>query len=105
MKTTIKNLRHGDIALIKIEKLPEGLTASKSKTLLEGGSGGNAHTFTSGTFYPKTEGQNLIGYLSATPKTRLGHKEHGDPVVPAGIYKVLRQVEFHPDGMKRAVID
>ena len=98
-----KSIRHGDIALIKINKLPEGLTKSDSKVLLEGGSGGHAHTFTAGSFYPKIEGQNIIGYFVATKTTKLGHVEHGSPKVPQGIYEVRRQVEFTPTGIKRVV--
>ena len=48
----MKNIRHGDLSLIGIEKLPGGLVASDTKVLMVG-SGGNNHIITEGTVYLK----------------------------------------------------
>ena len=105
------NIRHGDMALIGVEKLPEGLTASRSNILLTG-SGNNPHTVDRGTFYPDQNGQ-VVGYLVADDKCRLFHPDHGQEVtksdsrevtVPKGIYAVRRQIEDTHEGM-RAVED
>jgi hypothetical protein len=98
------NIRHGDIALIGIDKLPTGLKKSVSKTILQGGSGGNSHTFDNGVFYLKADGENIIGYLKAE-KTKLFHVEHSPKGVKIkdGTYEVRRQVEFTHEGMKQVI--
>lgn len=105
MNTKQKSVRHGDVCLIPIKEIPKDLKPSSEKVLLEGGSGGHPHTFTVGAFYPKREGENVIGYFKATAKTELGHVEHGNPKIPAGFYEVRRQIEVFPDGMKKQVVD
>ncbi len=105
------NIRHGDLALIGIEKLPAGLTASDSKVLMRG-SGGNDHTFTKGVFYPRKEaGQFIFGYFEALPGCLLLHPDHGAETksgprkaeIPAGLYELRRQVEDTNEGMKPIV--
>jgi hypothetical protein len=92
-----KNYRHGDIGLIGIEKLPEGLKESKTKIILKSGSGGNAHSISQGKLYLKTDGFTL-GYLEAK-NTKLLHKEHGEKKsgelmeskIQDGTYKIIQQ--------------
>lgn len=100
------NIRHGDMGLIGIDKLPEGLTASKGKVLMVG-SGGNDHAFTKGTFYPQTGGQT-VGYFMAVEGTKLLHPAHGIEVkgktlkevpIPAGVYRIIKQAEQTHTGM------
>lgn len=105
MKKQIKNLRHGDTSYTLVEKLPEGLELSKTKVVLQAGSGGHTHTVSGGKLYLKSEGENIIGYLVAGKNTKLGHEEHGSPKIPKGVYQIRRQVEFFPDGIKRQVVD
>ena len=101
------NIRHGDMALIGIEKLPDGITASKSKVLMVG-SGGNDHVFTVGKFYPRTDGQT-VGYFEAMDGTKLIHPDHGTIVpgkamrevdIAPGIYIVIKQSEDTHQGLK-----
>ena len=101
------NYRHGDLGLIGVGQLPEGLTASKSKVLMTG-SGGNDHTFNVGTFYPNNDGQ-VVGYLKAVDGTKLLHPVHGilvegqklrEAVIWTGVYKCVRQGEQTHDGMR-----
>lgn len=106
------NYRHGDLALIGIEQLPEGLTASDSTVIMKG-SGGNDHSFQKGIFYPKEKGQ-VIGYFEAKAGCVLLHPEHGKEVIkgqalrqfslPVGIYECRRQVADTHTGM-RLVVD
>lgn len=106
----LKNYRHGDMALIGIEKLPEGLKASKSKVLMVG-SGGNDHVITRGTFYPKQKNDFIVGYLRAK-ETELLHKDHGEgdkkesvlrAKINDGYYQVRKQQEDTHGGMKPVV--
>jgi len=105
----LKNIRHGDMGLIGIEKLPEGLTASKSKVLMTG-SGGNDHAFIGpGTFYPHEERKDnalIVGYFVAQEGTVLTHIEHGPDrgkalreVPVLGILEIRKQNEQTHVGM------
>ena len=101
---TPKNYRHGNICLLGIEKLPEGLIPSKTQILIQQGSGGNPHTFKGGVFYPKKEGDFLLGYLEAK-KTKLYHVEHSPEgaAIEDRIYEVRFQVEATHEGMKQVI--
>ena len=101
------NIRHGDMALIGIDTLPDGLEASADDVLMKG-SGGNDHKVRSGVFFPKTLGVHVIGYLQANPGCHLLHPDHGasqsgselkSANVPPGLYEVRRQTEDTHSGM------
>ncbi len=104
------NIRHGDMGLIGIANLPDGLTASSSRVLMVG-SGGNNHAFSGpGTFYPHEENRGdvrIVGYLVAQDGAMLTHIEHGQDrgnklkeVPVMGIFEVRKQVEQTHDGMR-----
>lgn len=92
--------RHGEVLLLKIDKLPEGLTPSKEKVFMVG-SHGNNHSFDNGIFYKKQEG-TIFGYLEAK-NTSLLHPEHspkvGDAKIQDGYYQLIKQQEYTPDGL------
>ena len=100
----LKNYRHGDLALIGIEKLPEGLKPSKTNLLVTVSSGGEPHTFKGGTFYSKRNDDFIIGYLEAK-STKLYHKKHSPTgvLISNGMYEVRRQVEFTQEGMRQVI--
>ena len=105
MNTQQIGIRQGDVCLLSVKSLPKGLKASKETVLLANGSGGHSHTFTNGTFYPKVEGDFVIGYLKAKG-TKINHVEHspkGDKIKD-GIWEVRRQVETTHEGL-RPIID
>ena len=107
---TKHNIRHGDLGLFGIEELPGGLTASADGILLSLGSGGHTHSFKGGSFYPKVDGDFVIGYLVAKD-TVLYHPEHGTDVgtglkeckIPDGVYELRRQNEYSVEGMKPVI--
>ncbi len=110
MKTKKKEAyRHGEIALVKIDKLPEGLKPSNSKILMTG-SHGNNHSFDKGLFYPKIEGDYIFGYLEAKSTTLL-HMDHGHGEeekikkanLPDGIYELRKQHEHTPQGLQPVI--
>jgi len=108
----IMNIRHGDLALIGIEELPEGLKVSDSKVLMTG-SGGNDHTFDHGKLYvPSEQHPFVVGYFKAVKNTHLLHPDHGTKVkgrtlrslsVPPGFYELRQQHEDTYDGKKKVV--
>ena len=96
----VKMYRHGEIGLVKIEKLPEDLKLSESKTIMVG-SHGNHHTFDNGKLYLKKEGDYSFGYLVAK-NTTLFHPEHGKKgraKILNGTYQLYKQNEFTPAGL------
>lgn len=112
MKKYNENIRHGDLVLVGVDKLPAGLKASKSNVLMTG-SGGNDHVVKGGTVYPVEGKPFVIGYLVTNGRAKLLHPEHGTAVkgnglrsvtIPAGIYELRRQVEDTHQGM-RPVVD
>ena len=107
MKITV--IRHGDLALVKIGKLPEGLQPAGTKTLMQG-SGGNNHDVKNGTVYLKYVDQFVFGYLVAVEGCQLLHPDHGagkgainTAKLPAGIYELRRQFEQTHDAMKPVI--
>lgn len=102
MKTKNKAYRHGEIALVEIDKLPKGLTVSKTKIFMTG-SHGNDHSIDKGTLYLLEKPDGFVfGYLEAKG-TSLYHPEHKDKSGKAkigdGIYKLIKQQEHTPDGL------
>jgi hypothetical protein len=104
------NYRHGDLALIKINQLPEGLQISNNKTLLIG-SHNNAHSYNVGEFYPIDE-EIILGYFVAIKGTELYHKDHGVKInnkklrianIEPDIYELRKQQENTHEGMKPVI--
>ena len=104
----MNNYRHGDMALIKIKELPQGLKKSASKILMTG-SGGNHHKYDVGEFYLIKPKGFVVGYFVATNKTKLLHCEHGKKIkgkqlreakIDAGIYELRKQQESTHEGMR-----
>jgi hypothetical protein len=107
-----KPIRHGDLGLFPVDKLPEGLTASKSKVIMSG-SHGNNHSFDTGVFCPKEIRQGskfIIGYYIAGKGSNLLHTEHGckkdgtikQAPIQEGVWECRGQVEATNQGMSRA---
>jgi hypothetical protein len=103
----LKAYRHGDLALIEVKKLPEGMEKLDSKVLMTG-SHGHDHVFDVGEFYPCINGI-VIGYFVATENTKLYHPDHGkvvkgktlrEVVITAGVYELRKQQEDTNEGMR-----
>lgn len=92
--------RHGEILLLKVNKLPKGLAQSESKIIMVG-SHGNNHSIDTGKLYFKEDGATF-GYLIAK-NTKLFHPEHkeasGYCEIKDGIYQLIKQQEYTPDGL------
>ncbi len=96
--------RHGEIVLVKVEKLPNGLEVSKSKIMMTG-SHGNNHSIDTGKLYftEPIDGDFTFGYLVAK-NTNLLHPEHKDKKtgkckIQDGIYQLIKQNEYTPSGL------
>jgi len=105
MKIKIKATRHGDLCLVHIDQLPEGLTLSSTPTLMQGVNGNN-HDVKNGTAYFKDVDQFVFGYLVALPGCQLIHPDHGSgdgaiktADIGEGVYELRRQFEHKHESM------
>lgn len=105
--------RHGELCFQIIDKLPEGLEKSNSKSFIVG-SHGHPHTYDNGDLYFKKEDDYVFGYFVAKDTT-LYHEEHGEwegegegklkeAKLPDNIYRLRRAVEY-VNGELKQVID
>ena len=111
METLNKGYRHGDVVLEMLAGEPDDKGIESMSDVLEVGAGASSpHRFSGGTFYTKKNGEFTLGYLHAD-NTVLIHNRHGDGEgeektvsIQNGWYRIVKQNESYPDGM-RPVID
>jgi len=121
-----KHYRHGDILLIKIDKLPEGIKfkTKRSRIILKGEVTGHAHrlkgdakilevaekiannpigvwdgrTFIANVNINTMEPRSqIIGYVVVKEPTELIHEEHNTITLPIGTYEIKHQREYDAD--------
>jgi len=109
------NIRHWDMALIGITKLPKWLKQTKSNIIMKGNEWNN-HSFNTGKLYITTpvekleEGKFVFGYLVAKSTTLL-HPDHWvdngtntrTMKIPDGIYELRKQVEYTNEWLKPVI--
>ena len=94
--------RQGDVLLIKVESLPEKKTKVQREkgriVLAHGEATGHAHAVS----HPKAQfwESNYERFLEITEPAELSHEEHATIPLEKGVYRVIRQMEYHPDGMR-----
>ncbi len=96
-----KMYRHGDVLLIKIDKLPYKMLKKKEgNIILEGEVTGHAHRLKGNArlwevaeaISNNTEG--IIGYAEVEKGTSIIHEEHKEIQLPKGYYEIRRQREY-----------
>lgn len=98
--------RQGDVLLLSVEQLPgdaEQLTSSDRIILAYGEVTGHAHAVAAGCaslFVDRAERYLKVGCAGA----ELVHEEHATISLPEGVYRVILQREYVPDG-SRLVLD
>lgn len=92
----IKTIRHGDIPLHKIDKLPEGLTKISSKEehiLAEGETTGHMHRLKCAEkvdMFTDTFGNR---YVAINGKATVSHEEHKTLIIDPGVYRIGKERE------------
>ncbi len=95
--------RQGDVLLIKSKSVPRGAKRCATKAsrfvLAEGEATGHAHTVceVDGSLF--IDDQNRL-FLKTEAGCELLHQEHGAIAVDPGIYQVIRQREYEPEGIR-----
>ena len=109
------NIRHWDLALIWINKLPKWLTKTKSNILMKWNNWHN-HTFDNWVLYiikdsDLLEEKDFIFWYFIAKDTILFHEDHWDIIewntrtakIPNGIYELRKQKEYTPDWLKPVI--
>ena len=96
-----KAVRQGDLGLIKIPKLPDGLSGIKTKILVSG-SHGHHHSIDQGKVYFKKVDIFVFGYLVAK-NTTIDHEEHGKLLLTNGVYELRKQSEWINSELKQVI--
>lgn len=92
--------RQGDVLFVKIAELPEEtLVQRKSHVIVEGESTGHAHRLTIGMILDGSTGT----YLKADQETQVVHEEHNTIKLEPGYWEVIRQREYHPEGIRQVM--
>ena len=99
--------RHGDLTLISISKLPEGLkpfSEGKENVLALGEITGHKHTLLTDTNVEVFEDNKGIKYFNLPDEARITHQEHGVKTLVPETYKVLPKIEFDYFERERRVV-
>lgn len=88
-------VRHGDILLKKIKKLPKNVKEIKDKTLAYGEFTGHSHRFMDSGVVKRYEADGKI-YLELLQASTLIHEEHKPIPVEKGIYEQIQEREYDP---------
>ena len=114
MKKAPKNdgtLRQGDIRLVPVEQLPDGLHEIPRENgrivLAEGEATGHLHAIEApeASFHAESLEEIEGRFLVIEAEAALTHPEHGTIQVPAGNYRVTRQREYAQAGGINLVAD
>lgn len=90
--------RQGDLLIIKVDKLPEGVKGLNTRVLAEGEATGHKHELTGGEVY--INGDQLYFRVIEEDRSTLNHPEHHPITFSPGVYKVIRQKEYEPEGWR-----
>lgn len=102
----IKQIRQGDVLLIRVPELPKGVKKRKDRTLALGETTGHHHTLTGGTVYGTMQGQQWIVVDEVGVELQhLPHPgvEHDTVLIPPGVWLVPVQVEDDGEKERRAM--
>jgi len=103
--------RQGDILIVKVDEIPKGLDLvpkDKGRDILAYGEvTGHAHAVKDSAkskLYVDTDSNDVdemrLRFLNITEETEIVHEEHDSIPLGPGVYKVIRQVEYEPEGYK-----
>ena len=88
--------RQGDILIVMVDAIPQGAAKKTTRVLAEGEATGHAHKLDAGDVYEKYG----VLYFKADEVVRLNHEEHGQLSFEPGVYRVIQQREYEPEGWR-----
>jgi hypothetical protein len=97
-----KGYRQGDVRLVSIEKLPDGL--KEKDAVVAHSETGHHHVIEKGIVYTDVNGMQ---YVQVEKEAILVHQKtqeaHEQIQIPKGIYKIMHQREFSPQESRRVM--
>jgi pimeloyl-CoA synthetase len=102
LKMKVKAYRHGEIAFVGVERLPDKLPEKTTSKTIAVGSNNNPHNYDNGDLYLIDNDDYTLGYFVAQ-NTTLFHMNHGiqkeegelrEAKLPDGVYEIRRQNEW-----------
>jgi len=112
MRTFNRIAAQGDLLLIRVDSLPEGMTEAKpvdGKHVLAHSETGHHHTVDAGDvvlYEAPNTGDALEAAIRVLRKTQVSHERgfdtHESIGIDPGLYRVKRQREYTPEGYRRA---
>lgn len=95
----IKAIRHGEVMLLPVAKLPNGKTKGHTNYIVGHSETGHHHVLESTTEFDVML-DNAMLYIQLYEPAQLVHKktvdQHKTLTVPAGTYKILHDTEYDP---------
>jgi hypothetical protein len=90
--------RQGDLLIVKVEAIPANARKRRDLILAEGEATGHMHALDTGELYEA--GGTLYFRTPEGRASTLSHQEHHAITFAPGVYKVIRQREYLPEGWK-----
>jgi len=90
--------RQGDLLIIHIASLPEGIKPKDNRILAEGEVTGHLHELDGGEVFTRKDG--LYFNVRDGCEVTLTHPEHDPLTFAPGTYEVIRQREYRPEGWR-----
>jgi len=96
--------RQGDVLLERVDSIPDEATKAPRCVLALGEATGHCHQVLEGAaMFLAADG---VKYLEVfEEQAKVVHEEHGDVVLPRGVYRVGIQREYVAKDLNRAVLD
>lgn len=88
-------VRHGDLLIKKIDKLPDNLNIQKDNIVMRGEFTGHHHTLVCDELAVFTD-INGNKYIDLKKDSAITHQEHKTLELPQGYYEVIIEKEFDP---------
>ncbi len=97
-KAKLDQYRQGDVLLVKVDKIPDGLKKTRGITLAYGEKTGHAHTIEYGADGWASKIEGLAEYIEVYEKegATVKHQEHEVITLPPGKYRNVHQFEYTP---------
>ena len=99
--------RQGDVLLVEIGELPDGLTVVPNDNgrvvLAYGEVTGHSHAIPMSRSATLYRDESDARFLHVTAPVSLLHEEHAPVKLPAALYKVITPVEYSPQEIKKVM--
>jgi hypothetical protein len=104
LKSSVNHIfRQGDVLLVRVGELPkhaQDVTPSDRIVLAYGEVTGHAHAIYEPLTKARLWNADAERFLQIIATTGLRHEEHATIELPVGVYKVVQQREYQPEGIR-----